>query len=53
MMTVTYVPVQIYAQGQPAFRDPVEVLVHNVQTAVCFTVVTSVGVLLYSRYHSA
>jgi len=23
MMTVTYIPVQIYAQGQLAFRDPV------------------------------
>lgn len=49
-MTVTYIPVQIYAQGQLAFEIPWEVLARNVQTAIRFTAVTSVAVLLYSHY---
>ena len=52
-MTVTYIPVQIYARGQLAFRDPVESPRPYVHTAIRFTAVTSVGVLLYSRYHFA
>jgi hypothetical protein len=53
MMTVTHIPVKSMHRDSWRFEIRWEVLVRNVQNSHSFIAVTSISVLLYSRYRFA